>query len=82
MILVRFFGTLRLSIGESRLEMEVERIDQLLVKINQKYNKIGIKQLKNSVIFINNQNINKLERFKSRLKDGDEVLFISAMGGG
>ncbi len=82
MILVRFFGTLRLSIGESRLEMEAERIDQLLVKINQKYNKIGIKQLKNSVIFINNQNINKLERFKSRLKDGDEVLFISAMGGG
>lgn len=82
MILVRFFGTLRLSIGESRLEMEAERIDQLLVKINQKYNKIGIEQLKNSVIFINNQNINKLERFKSRLKDGDEVLFISAMGGG
>ncbi|MCG8514302.1 MAG: MoaD/ThiS family protein [Halanaerobiales bacterium] len=82
MILVRFFGTLRLSIGESRLEMEAERIDQLLVKINQKYNKIGIKQLKNAVIFINNQNINKLERFKSRLKDGDEVLFISAMGGG
>ena len=82
MILVRFFGTLRLSIGESRLEIEAERIDQLLVKINQKYNKIGIKQLKNSVIFINNQNINKLERFKSRLKDGDEVLFISAIGGG
>ena len=82
MILVRFFGVLRLNIGKSRLELEADRIDRLLVKINKQFKQIGIEQLKNSNIFINNQNINKLNRFKSQLKNGDEVLFISAMGGG
>ena len=82
MIRVRFFGTIRLKLKEGSTLLESNRVDKLLIAISNKYEAIDQAELKNSVIFVNDKNIQHLKLFKTPLQDGDEVLILSPAGGG
>lgn len=82
MVNVRFFGMLRLDIKKSSIMIEAGSIEELLNVLNEGYEEINLNQLKNSIIFINDTNMNALKRYKTKLKDGDEVLFLSPVSGG
>jgi len=82
MVHVRFFGLLRLEIKESTAMIEAENINELLEKLDAKFEKTNIKQLCSSIIYVNGVNMNQLKRYGTKLKDGDEVLFISPVSGG
>lgn len=82
MIIVRFFGLLRLKIDNKTLTLEAKTIDELLRNINTIYPQISILDLKNSQIFVNGENIVDKKLFKTKLKDNDEVHILSAAAGG
>lgn len=82
MVNVRFFGMLRLDIKESAAMIEAGNIDDLLKILDTKYDEINLNQLRNAIIFINGVNMNELKRYRTKLKDGDEVLFLSSVSGG
>lgn len=82
MITVRFFGITRLKLKKSNIKIEAKRLDELLEKINGEFENIDLKDLKNSVIFVNGENILNLKVFKTKLNAGDEVQILSPAGGG
>lgn len=82
MIKVRFFGMLRLDIKESADMLEAGSIEELLKVIAAKYDKVSMEQLRDAVIFINGINMNELKRYRTGLRDGDEVMFLSSVSGG
>lgn len=82
MIKVRFFGMIRLKLKVSSVEIEAGRIDRLLVEISKKYEGLSLKELKNSIIFVNGTNMINLNMLKTRLNDGDEVQVFSPAAGG
>ena len=82
MVKVIFLGVLRLDIRESTIMIEAENINDLIRILDVKYTRIDVKQIQNSIIFINGVNMNKLKRYKTNLKDGDEVIFLSPVSGG
>lgn len=84
MITVRFFGLTRLRIKVSSIQLEATTIDELLHKISEEFSNTGIvvKELKQSVIFVNGTNIQHLKLFKTKLNVGDEVQILSPAGGG
>ena len=66
----------------SSWETEASDINNLLEKLS-KYNSFySYKQLKDSIILVNGKNIMDLNRFRTRLKDGDIVLIMSPASGG
>lgn len=82
MVIIRYFGLTRFLIQKNSDEVEAKRVDELLEKISKKYEEITLKDIKNSVIFVNRTNIVDLNVFKTKLKDGDEVYILSPLGGG
>lgn len=81
MVKVKYFGLLRLDIKKSLDDIEASNIEDLIKIISNKYN-IEINEIKNSIIFVNGQNINQLNGFKTKLKDNDEVQLFSPAAGG
>jgi molybdopterin converting factor small subunit len=82
MITVRFFGLTRLIIKQGKIELEAGNIEELLKKVCKEFKELRIKDLKNSIILCNGENILELKSFKTSLKPGDEVLIISPVAGG
>lgn len=82
MIKVRFFGFIRSQIGLSYAEIDADRIDEALKLICKEYRNIKLDTLKDSLIFVNSINIADLKRFKTVLKEGDEVMILSPVAGG
>lgn len=82
MVRVRFFGMLRLDIKESGDMIEAGTIDDLLKALEAKHDNVNINQLRNAVIFVNGVNMNELKRYRTKLRDGDEVTFLSSVSGG
>lgn len=82
MIKVRFFGFIRSQIGTGYAEIDAGRIDEALKLICKEYRNIKLDTLKDSLIFVNSINIADLKRFKTVLKEGDEVMILSPVAGG
>ena len=82
MVSVKFFGMLRLDIKQSADMMEAGNIDELLKVLAAKYYMVDPDRFRNSIILINGVNMNKLKRYRTRLKSGDEIMFLSSVSGG
>ncbi|MFZ5353051.1 MAG: MoaD/ThiS family protein [Bacillota bacterium] len=82
MIKVRFFGIMRLELGVSSIELEAQDVAGLLTAVSRKYETAKHEKLKNSVIFINDRNMNELKGLRTKLKNGDVVMFLSPVSGG
>ncbi|HHT83870.1 MAG: MoaD/ThiS family protein [Christensenellales bacterium] len=82
MIKVKFYGLLRLKIGMESMEVEADSVRGLLYAMEKQLEGLTYKDLKQSVIFINGKNITDLKMYRTKLKDGDNVIFMSPVSGG
>jgi molybdopterin converting factor small subunit len=82
MIKVEFFGLYRLNYDMSYWEVEASCISDLLKKLAKEFPIYTYKELKNSVIMVNDVNFLKLKKYKTELKDGDSVFIMSPASGG
>lgn len=81
MVTVRFFGMARLNFGKRELTLDVSDMNELVGKLSDETG-IDTKSVKQYLIFVNEVNIDNLKRFRTRLSDGDEILFLSPSSGG
>jgi len=79
---VKFFGMLRLDIKQSADMLEAGSVDELLRVLAAKYDTVNLSRFRNSIILVNGVNMNELKRYKTLLKTGDEVMFLSSVSGG
>lgn len=82
MITVRVFGVTRLLIKVNKIEIDASSVADALKRINKLYESITLKELRSCVIFVNGTNIVYLKRFRTKIKDGDEMQIFSPVGGG
>ncbi len=82
MIKVEFFGLYRLNLGVAECEVCASNILELLAEIERRYQKYTAKELRNSIIIVNNVNILQLKKYKTKLYHGDTVLIMSPASGG
>ncbi|MDD4120097.1 MAG: MoaD/ThiS family protein [Clostridia bacterium] len=82
MIKIEFFGLYRLNYKMSSWETEAADVNNLLKKLSEYNSFYSYKQLKDSIILVNGKNIMDLNRFRTRLKEGDNVLIMSPASGG
>lgn len=79
---VEFFGLYRLNYKMEKTTISAKNVKELLVKLAEKYPVYTYKELKNSVILVNEVNIFKLKKFRTPLKDYDVVFIMSPASGG
>lgn len=82
MVKVEFFGLYRLSYKMANWETSADNIETLLKNLYKEFPIYTVKELKNSVIMVNNINFLKLKKYKTRLNDGDTVFIMSPASGG
>lgn len=80
MITVRLYGRVREECGKNQLDVEAstvrEAIDETVKTGADK------KLLQKCVIFLNDRPLRGLNRFESKLRDGDILAFLPPVGGG
>lgn len=81
MVKVRFFGMARINFDRKEMQLEAASVKELTEKIATETG-LDAKDIKQYLIFVNEINIDKLKRFRTKLEDGDEVLFLSPSSGG
>lgn len=82
MVKVEFFGLYRLDFGTPVFETDVSSIEELLEQLEKTFNKHSAKDLRNSIIIVNDVSFLKLKKYKTILKDGDTVFIMSPASGG
>lgn len=82
MVKVEFFGLYRLDYGIAECEINADSIDELFCKLEKLNPKYSAKDLRDSIVIVNDVNIIKLRKYKTKLKDGDTVLIMSPASGG
>ena len=81
MVKVEFFGLYRLNYKMKECEIDADVMD-LFKKLNEAYPVYSVKDLKNSIVIVNDVNFNNLKKYKTKLRDGDRVLIMSPASGG
>ena len=92
-ITVKFIGALRHFSGKTQLTVNFQggmTIRELIVKISQESPKLerslGDQQsgdsTSNALILVNGREISVLNGLETRLKDGDEIVFVPVVHGG
>lgn len=90
---VRFIGSLRSSTRKNKLELNVERaitvkkaVDRLVGQIPKLKNALIDVELDdprpNVLILVNERDISVLDGLETKVKDGDEIVFIPIIHGG
>lgn len=77
MVRVKFFGVMRLNMGISTISVEADRVGGVIDKIAAT-GKAEKSELKKCMIFVEG----KRARVQTRLRDGNEIVFLSPAGGG
>ena len=81
MVNVKFFGTARVKFQTRSLDVDADDVKTLIEKI-AKYFGINEKDLKQFLVYVNEKNITELKMYKTKLADGDTVMFLSPASGG
>lgn len=79
---VEFFGLYRLNYGMKETELEAKDVKELFIRLHKANPFYSVKELKNSIVIINDVNFNNLKKYKTKLSDGDTVLIMSPASGG
>ncbi len=82
MVIVEFYGIYRLNYKLKSVEIEAKTVMDLLKKLEQNYGVYTAKELKNSIIIVNDVNFVKLKKYRTPLKNGDKILIMSPASGG
>lgn len=79
---VRYFGEARIKQKVAYDYFEAETVKDLLGLIAEKSEELTEKELRDFLIFVNNVSITKLKMFRTKLSEGDEIMFLSPASGG
>ena len=82
MVKVEFFGLYRLNYKMKECEIDAADVMDLFKKLNEAYPVYSVKDLKNSIVIVNDVDFNNLKKYKTKLRDGDRVLIMSPASGG
>lgn len=64
------------------MQLQANSIKELLKAMSNQIEGMTYNELKQHVIFVNGKNITELKMYRTKLKDGDKVLFMSPVSGG
>ncbi len=81
MVTAKFFGTARIVLKMKTEQIEALDVNELLSIIANKAN-VSAKKMKQFLVYVNEVNIDVLQNFKTKLKDGDVVMVLSPSSGG
>jgi len=81
MVTVKFFGIARIKFQEKEICVESSSVKELCEVIAKRYN-VPVKDVKQFLIYVNEVNIVDLKTFRTPLKDGDKLMFLSPSSGG
>lgn len=81
MVNVKFFGIARLKFKEKEIQIEAGTVKDLCQAIADRYS-VPFKDVKQFLIYVNGVNIVDLKTFRTPLKDGDNLMFLSPSSGG
>ena len=81
MVNVKFFGTARVKFQTRSLDVDADDVKTLIEKIAKHFG-IHEKDLKQFLVYVNEKNITELKMYKTKLADGDTVMFLSPASGG
>jgi molybdopterin converting factor small subunit len=79
---VKLFGIYSTKVEKDNLIIEAKNIEELLTKLTELEPKLGLKELKRSLIFVNNRNITELDMFKTKINHEDSISILSPVAGG
>lgn len=82
MVTVRFFGMLRMDLGQSSLTVDAASVRELVNRVALQVGLRDRNRLASAVIFVNGENIARRRGLRTPLSDGDEVQFFSPATGG
>jgi len=80
MITIKLYGLIREQCGLERLQVEASTVREAMEQAS--LNGIEKTLFKDAIIFVNKKQLSGLSRFSYKLKDGDEISLLSALGGG
>ncbi len=81
MIEVKLFGTARLDLNMKETQIEADTVKDLLKGIAKQAG-VPDKKMKQFLVYVNEVNIDQLQRFKTKLVDGDKIMILSPSSGG
>ena len=82
MVKVEFFGLYRLNYKMKECEIDAADIKELFRKLNEMNPVYSVRDLKNSIVIVNDVNFNELKKYRTKLNNGDKVLIMSPASGG
>lgn len=84
MIKVIFYGLARIKTGvkEVTLDKDIKNMKECLYALSEKLENFSYNELKKYVLFVNGKNITDLKMYRTKLKNGDIVQFMSPVSGG
>ena len=82
MVTVAFLGLYRLNYHMKSVQVEASTVKELFKKLYEINPFYTVKELKHSIVIINDVNFNDLKKYRTPLKDGDHVLIMSPASGG
>ncbi|GAB6155201.1 hypothetical protein JCM17380_39520 [Desulfosporosinus burensis] len=80
MIQAQVFGVNHCS--NQAILLEAANVEELILKLCKEFDRVDPDSLRSCAVLINNENVMNQDRGKTKLKDGDEVLFLTPMIGG
>lgn len=82
MITVKFFGLMSVDNNIRKIEVKEGNIKEVLTEVMSLNPGITEKQLKQSIMIINNKRVNGRKRLSMELQAGDELVFLNPPSGG
>jgi molybdopterin converting factor small subunit len=82
MITVRLYGLFRLESEKPVYQFEPVQDVAAVLSLLAKESRLGLKDWKKAVIYVNGTAIDKLSMFRTQLKDGDVLSVLSPASGG
>ena len=81
-VLVKYRGRLASLAGAEQEDCNAADVGDILKSIEKKYSKEAEKTARTMLIAVNGESIHLLKRYRTVLKEGDEVSFFPICAGG
>ncbi|HKL94591.1 MAG TPA: MoaD/ThiS family protein [Clostridia bacterium] len=81
MVHIKFFGTARVKFGKSEMVANAKCVKELLQIVADEFG-VRVKDIKQFLIYVNEINISKLKMWRTKLYEGDQIMFLSPASGG
>ncbi len=82
MIDVRFYSHLRRALGTDEVQLPAASVGELIDQLTARFGEPLRERLPHCKVFVNGSHVGLHRGKRTRLKPGDEVVFLPPVGGG